>query len=133
MSAAEVEIPDVEVVRRTIEAYADRFSAADREGWLELFAPDATLEDPVGSPIRKGREEIGAFWDETHGMVDSIALVLDRPVTVMSDEAVMVFHAASVVGGQKLRVDIVDHFRVDGDGLIRSQRAFWDPATIHPE
>lgn len=125
--------PSPDAVRQAVEAYVKRFSAADREGWLDLFAVDGTLEDPVGSPPRTGRDEIGEFWDQTHGMVDSIELVPDRPVTVCGDEAVLVFHAASVVGGQGMRVDIVDVFRVDGEGRIASQRAFWDPATIQPD
>ena len=45
-------MPDADVIRTTIADYLARFTAGDREGWLDLWAPDATLEDPVGSPVR---------------------------------------------------------------------------------
>ena len=47
----------------TIRAYAASWAARDRKGWLRTFATDATQEDPVGVPIRRGHREIGEFWD----------------------------------------------------------------------
>ena len=42
-------------------------AAHDREAWLALFAPDAVVEDPVGSaPHRRGggvRDPLGPFYD----------------------------------------------------------------------
>jgi len=47
----------------TIRAYAAAWAARDREAWLRTFATDATQEDPVGDPVRRGHHEIGGFWD----------------------------------------------------------------------
>jgi hypothetical protein len=39
-------------------------AAHDRQAWLDLFAEDATLEDPVGSAAARKRDgSLGAFWD----------------------------------------------------------------------
>jgi hypothetical protein len=39
-------------------------AAHDRQAWLDLFAEDATLEDPVGSAAALKRDgSLGAFWD----------------------------------------------------------------------
>lgn len=39
-------------------------AAHDREGWLSLFAEDAAIEDPVGSPpAPKSDGTLGRFWD----------------------------------------------------------------------
>ena len=35
-------------IRTTITRYAEHMTAGDKERWLGLFAPDATIEDPVG-------------------------------------------------------------------------------------
>jgi len=48
-------------IRDTVQRYLATFSAGDREGWLDLFAVEATVEDPVGTDVRKGREQIGVF------------------------------------------------------------------------
>lgn len=121
-----------EEIRATIEAYAARMSARDKEGWLALFADDATFEDPVGSPVLVDRGQLAAFFDQTMALATELQLVIDRPITVCGDEAVMVFHVESLVGDQRYRVDIVDVFRVDDAGLITSQRAFWEPASLQP-
>src|SRR5438309_3570497 len=63
-----------QLIRATIERYQSTFSAGDREAWLALFADDASLEDPVGSPPRQGRDDIAAFWDEVHRQADAITV-----------------------------------------------------------
>ncbi len=47
-------------IRHTIAQYIERFSAQDVEGWLALFADDATVEDPIGSGLHTGHDEIRA-------------------------------------------------------------------------
>jgi SnoaL-like protein/uncharacterized protein DUF1801 len=49
------------VLATTIRAYAAAWAARDREAWLRTFATDATQEDPVGDPVRRGHHEIGEF------------------------------------------------------------------------
>lgn len=51
---------DPEAIRSTVEDYGRTFGA-DREAWVALFAEDATVEDPVGSEIRRGRDAIRTF------------------------------------------------------------------------
>lgn len=42
--------------------YVAAFNAADAGRVVALFADDATVEDPVGSPVVAGREAILAFY-----------------------------------------------------------------------
>ena len=49
-------------IRSTIDAYCSTFTAGDRAGWLDCWADDATMEDPVGTPVKSGKDEIGAFY-----------------------------------------------------------------------
>ena len=59
----------------TIRAYAASWAARDREAWLRTFASDATQEDPVGVPVRRGHHEIGEFWDREMARYESIEIV----------------------------------------------------------
>ncbi|HEX6238698.1 MAG TPA: nuclear transport factor 2 family protein [Acidimicrobiales bacterium] len=116
----------------TIDAYLAAFSAGDREGWLACFAEGAWIEDPVGSPRRTGRDEIVAFWDETHAMPDSIEL---RPLglrIIVGGEAVFTMQARPVLGGATFAMDVIDHMTFDDGGRIVSLRAFFDPAAMRP-
>ena len=52
-----------EQINATIDRYVAAFSAGDKDGYLAVFAPGATVEDPVGSEVCTGAEAIAGFWD----------------------------------------------------------------------
>lgn len=121
-----------ELLRGTIATYMARFTAEDREGWLDLFADDAWIEDPVGTPRRTGRAEIGAFWDETHEVPDAVELVPLGITTIIGDEGIFTMQARATLGGQVFGIDIIDLMTFDEAGRITTMRAFFDPATMTP-
>ena len=122
---------DPAAIRSTIATYCERFGA-DRAGWLELFADDATVEDPVGSDVVVGKEAIGAFWDTSHGLADRITLTPSSYVKVAGNEAAFAMDARLESGGQVNGMAIIDVLTFDDDGRITSQRAFWDFADLGP-
>ena len=48
-------MPSPEEIRRVIETYVERMCESDVDGILDLYAEDATAEDPVGGTIQRGR------------------------------------------------------------------------------
>ncbi|MGH9186299.1 MAG: nuclear transport factor 2 family protein [Acidimicrobiales bacterium] len=125
-------MPDTDAIRTAVDNYLARFSAADREGWLDLWAEDATMEDPVGSPVRTGREEIGAFYDQSHGMADSIELRSLGMVNVCGNEAAFAFEIRPVLGGSRFRAVAIDAMVFDDETKIAKMRAYWDMASMTP-
>ncbi len=125
-------MPDADAVRATIDRYLSLFSAGERVAWLDLFAEGATMEDPVGSPIRTGREEIGAFFDQGHGAADSVELRPNGPAIVVGDQAAFAFDVRPVVGGAAMVMPAIDVMTFDDDARITSQRAFVDFAMLGP-
>lgn len=121
-----------EAIRSTVEQYLARFSANDREGWLALWADDATMEDPVGSPVRNGKDEIAAFYDQSQASADSVELRPDGPVIVLGHEASFRFTARPTLGGAAFSVPAIDVMTFDDAGLITSQRAFVDFSMLAP-
>ncbi len=124
-------MPDADTIRSVIADYCARFSD-DRDGWLDLFADDATVEDPVGSDVLKGKEAIGAFWDTSHGLADQVTLSLSSYVKVAGNEAAFAMDARMEVGDDVNGMAIIDVMTFDDDAKITSQRAFWDFADIGP-
>jgi steroid delta-isomerase len=123
---------DADIIRTTIEQYTTRFTAADKEAWLDLFADDAWIEDPVGTPRRSGRKEIGEFWDEVHAVPDEIEL---RPLgitTVIGNEGIFTMQARASLGGAIFGIDIIDLMSFDDAGKITTMRAFFDQSTMAP-
>ena len=45
-------------LQEVVQTYVEAFEKADPNIIRELYAADATVEDPVGSPARHGIEEI---------------------------------------------------------------------------
>ncbi|HEX6422240.1 MAG TPA: nuclear transport factor 2 family protein [Acidimicrobiales bacterium] len=124
---------DQSSINATIDAYLAAFTAGDRGGYVDCFAENAWLEDPVGTPRREGRDDIGAFWDEVHVMPDAIEL---RPLglrVVSGPDAALTLQARASIGGQTLVVDVIDVMTFDDAGKITSLRAFFDPAAMRPE
>jgi steroid delta-isomerase len=130
-------VADPDAIRTTIDAYVDHMSRGDKEAWLDLFAPTARVEDPVGSPVREGRAAIGEFFDFAQSLADRLTLERSGPVRVVGHEAAWPMQAFSELGGDRFVVDIIDVMAFDdsiseGKALITSLRAFWDPAEMRP-
>jgi steroid delta-isomerase len=106
--------------------------AKAREAWLDLFAADAVIEDPVGvSPIdptgngHRGRAAIAAFWDK---QIAPVTIDFDvRESYAGGNECANVGTInIGMANGMKARVDGVFVYRVNEAGKLVSMRAFWD-------
>ena len=123
---------DAVTIRATVDRYTSGFGAGDRDAFLANFADDAWIEDPVGTPRLEGKEAIGAFFDQTQGLSDSIELRRTGPVRVAGGEAAFPMQARPVIGGTTFAIDIIDVMTFDEAGIITTMRAFWDPAEMRP-
>ena len=52
------------IMKAALQAYVDGINAGDAEAVTALFAEDATIEDPVGTPAKRG-PEIAAWFADT--------------------------------------------------------------------
>jgi steroid delta-isomerase len=125
-------MPTADEMRALVTDYMHAMSANDKDAYVALFAGGATVEDPVGSEVHQGHDEIAAFWDSVHALSESITLVPTGPARVAANEVAFPMQAISDVGGSKMVVDIIDVFVVDDERKITSMRAFWDMAEMRP-
>jgi steroid delta-isomerase len=123
---------DAATIRATVESYCETFTKGDREGYVGLFAEDAWIEDPVGTPRHEGKAAIGGFFDQARGMAESIELRQTGPVRVAAGECAFPMQARPDLGGTTFVVDIIDVMTFDDTGHITTMRAFWDPAEMRP-
>jgi len=109
-----------------------RAMAGDAEGWLDLFAENAVLQDPYGvSPMdptgegRIGKEEIGKFC-EVFIKPDTIRFEIRQTVT--SGHACVNIGTifAKRPGGSIGWNEVVNVYEVDDAGKISLLRAYWD-------
>lgn len=117
------------VMKAALQAYVASINAGDAAAVTALFAAGATIEDPVGTPVKQG-DEIAAWFADTIAYRTRIAPV--APIRGShGDEAALVFDVEfSPPEGPRLRIRSVDVCRFDSEGKIVSLRAFWGPEDI---
>lgn len=119
-----------EVARAAVERYVEGVHEGSVDAYVGAFAPDAVIEDPVGTPPHVGREAHRRFWENTLQMAESVRFDVDR-IIAFEGEAVMVLTInAHLHAGGTTRIPAVGHYEVGDSGLITKYRAFWDPATV---
>lgn len=121
---------NAEQMRAAVDRYTALWTAGDQEAWLDLFAPGATIEDPVGSEVRVGREGLVEFWGLVRSMADDLSLVRTGPTRVAGHEAAFPMEAHTHVGGTHVVVDIIDTMTFDDEARITSMRAYWDATEM---
>lgn len=113
----------VEVIRR----YVSLLATGSTDDLLELFAEDATVEDPVGSDVRAGRNEIREFFSTLQQLERQTELVLLR---VAGNEAAFSFTITFKAGDTPMRLQPIDTMTFDRDGKITSVRSYFAPADL---
>ena len=124
-------MPSPEQVKAAIDAYVAAYQENDRDAFLDAFATDGVIVDPVGTPAHAGREARGAFWDTVHQLTERMTFDV-KDVVVCGNEAAMVFRIHASTGDAGIVLDAVDIFEVDDDGKIASMRAYWDMTRAVP-
>jgi steroid Delta-isomerase len=125
-------MPSPEQVHSAIDAYAAAYNNNDRDAFLDVFADDGVIIDPVGTPPHAGREARGAFWDNVHQLTEKIVFDV-KDVVVCGNEAAMVFQIHAGSGdGPGIVLDVVDTFEVDDNGKVTLMKAYWDMSRAAP-
>jgi steroid delta-isomerase len=122
-------MPDRSAIEKTIRTYAAAWAARNREGWLDTFADLATQEDPVGERTRRGRGEIGEFWDRAMSGYESLE-IRPRHIFVTGREAAMEWPINAATPEGLITFDGVDVFTFDEAARIVSGRAYGKRARI---
>jgi len=118
--------PDIAGV---LERYTACVTAGDVDGIVGVYAPDASLEIPVGGPVTRGIEAIRTFYADNEL---AERLVLTGAVRVAGREAAAPMCAHIRRDGRLYEIDVIDVVAFDGQGRLTAMRAFFDLAGMRP-
>ncbi len=113
---------------RTVEAYVAAFDAGNANAAADLFADDATVEDPIGTPLISGIEAIRAFYVKS--MKTGAKLRLDGPVRGADRYAAFAFTVLLNYQGGEKQISVIDTFAFNDAGKVTQMRAFWGPENM---
>lgn len=108
--------------------------AKDREGWLDIFAPDGVVEDPIGpSPFdpegrgHRGREAIAAFYDNVIAGSERIDFDIEESVLCGNEAAAVGTIRTTLAGGKHVAVTrCIFTYRADSEGRLAALRSYWE-------
>lgn len=114
--------PTREAIRDTVENYVRAVAKGTTDDVLALYAPGATVEDPVGTPTRTTETDIREFYSVIEPL-DQVGEVLT--LKIADNNAAFLFRLVTHLGEQNLVMEVVDVMTFDDDAKITSMRAYW--------
>jgi steroid Delta-isomerase len=121
-------MPTTEQKIAAVHGYVAAFDAGDAKAAAALFADDATVEDPIGTPIKYGRDEIHTFYAAS--MVTGAKLELTGDPRCGGDYVAFPFKVKLHWDGQDSAIEVIDTFRLNDAGKIVEMRAYWGPENM---
>ena len=128
VEAAQVNNLTPEQVEGIVTAMFNKFAAFDAQGTTDMFAPDGTIEDPVGSTPIQGTQAILAYQQTFPTILNEIR-IQSFDVTVGGHEAAVKWRLRfKTKTGNVFFVDGIGIINVNENGKIQSDREFFDQA-----
>jgi steroid Delta-isomerase len=109
-------------VADTVNSYVELLANGSADELAALYTPDATVEDPVGSGVRRGRDEIRELYSRVEKQDRTVELL---SMHINGDEAAFLARLTVITGDIRTRIDGIDVMTFDDEAQITSMRAFW--------
>lgn len=121
-------MPSPDQMSAAVHGYVEAFAKGDAEAAVALFAKDAIVEDPVGTPPKVGEQAIREFY--TYSMGSGAKLHLQGPIRLGEDYAAFAFQVRLKMGDADATVDVIDVFRFDSAGKVKLMQAYFGPSNF---
>ena len=119
------------VLRKTLETYFSAIAARDPERIASVFAMDCQIEDPVGSPVRHGREGVvQLFGSGVAALASRVEITILAAIPCGSCIAAHWTMIAHGKAGREVKAEGIDVLRVDSHGHIVRAEGYWDAAAF---
>ena len=116
-------------MKDAMQAYVDSFNRKDPAAIAALYADDATVEDPIGSPLKNGKAEIAAFYEMA--VSTGAKLKLAAPVRAsQGNAAAMAFDVQLNMPTGEAIIQVIDVMTFNDAGKFSSMRAYWGKSDM---
>lgn len=122
-------MPSAEHIEATVHRYLELVANGTAEQIADLFADDASVEDPVGGEVHIGRQAISGFYRNIESLPRQTELITAR---VAGREAAFLFAITVGPDGGRMRIEPIDVMVFNDEGRIASMKAYWSPANVAP-
>ena len=122
---------EANVSARALTDYFEALASLDPGRIAGAFAEDGEIEDPVGSPVQRGRDAIAEYF--AGGMCAGASAVEIEIVSALPSGDAIAAHwrmTAYSKHGHTVEAEGIDVLVVDAGGLIRRAEGYWDRAAF---
>ena len=116
-----------QAIRETVNRYIELVAKGSADELVELYADDATVEDPVGGEVHIGRQAIHGFYSAVNDVQRECELVSLR---VAGNEAAFQFRLTVTAGEHRMVIEPIDVMVFDDRGKIAAMKAYWSAADV---
>ena len=116
-----------QAITDTVNRYIELVANGSADDLVELYADDATVEDPVGGEVHIGRRAIHGFYSAVKDVRRECELVSLR---VAGNEAAFQFRLTVTAGEQRTLIEPIDVMVFDDRGKVTAMKAYWSAADV---
>lgn len=114
-----------------VHGYFDALASLDPDSIASLFAESGEIEDPVGTPVRRGRPAIADYWRK--GLCAVASHVNIEILTTLPAGTSVAAHwrmTARARNGRSAEAEGIDVLQFDDHGLIVRAEGYWDQTSF---
>jgi steroid delta-isomerase len=119
-------MPNADDIAKTVNRYLELVANGSADEITALYTDDATIEDPVGSDLRRGAA-VHEFYAAIENVDKETELVALR---VAGNEAAFLWRLTLNAGDSRNRIEPISLMTFNDDAKITSMRALWSPADL---
>ncbi|OBF60237.1 hypothetical protein A5787_19705 [Mycobacterium sp. 852002-50816_SCH5313054-b] len=118
--------PTAKEIRAALERHVQLWNAGDKEAWLghwkRVVPGEVTMEDPVGTPVKRGWDVMGEVWDASPNADWKLGIDL---LHVCGATGAAVIRNSGAVNGEPAVIQSIEVYKFGDDGSLHTS-TFWD-------
>ena len=120
----------VETIENLVKAYFANMEAMNPLGWQAIFAADATIQDPVGSPPSNPQEDAEKFFGLLSSLFDKLELSQDNLFIAGNSAAVKWTMQVTGKNGRQASTEGISILEINDAGKIQNVSSYWSEASL---
>jgi len=117
-------------IEAAVEEYFASLVSLDVQRYVNNFAPDGALEDPVGTPPIQGTQAIAAYIGAIFPQIREGKSHIQEVIVCGQEAAVNWKLRLKTTAGRVIIIDGMGVFKFNSQGKIQSVREFFDLAEV---
>ena len=119
-----------EEIASLVAIYFDNMAAMNAIGWLEIFAEDAVIHDPVGDPPRFVHKDSHQLFKILSNFFKKMELSKDDILFVKNGAAVKWTMQVITKSDRHATSEGISIFEINDVGKIQKVSSYWDEAAM---